>query len=839
MAVPYRAFSIRDYVANMRNVDVAKSRPFDGAYPLPPMEVKKFRYWSDELEKLKARGKEAKKRSIADIFAVAPHVEREDVGADYLDDEGEESDGGDPRVLALCDVKIKEKILEKRLKLSLPKKKERTHVDREDKPLNANFARIPKSSLRKGSEENASNLVPTPKKKRSKLKCLATESQKKSIETSKLTKQSKSEKDSMIRSQKLSKLENDQQNKSSDTGDSMGPEENTFPCVDNTKTQNLRAPSLCVNNHLVERGKNVVANEISDKDRNQQYESGKKKIDASLMAGNQVPPSTDDFPSYASSSRFFHLRNEDDNCDSSNDDMSRATTTSSIEFTDSHGRFPFSSPKGKAVNYDYSDLQHKSLSYWDSGEMLHSMVPFSDLKLQAVPCDVRYTDQGFCGLPLNSQGELLQFGSNECKGMFNPPMKPTSATPGYSTSLPLHNLDLSQFKDNIYGGSKEIELFKSPPIRNLVRETSRFPMFHEVPSNSHVYNMHNHKENNKRSGPVSQQTMRLMGKEFMIGKSNDDSQSSDDGNIWTDKEIIAVHHTASSLGLDTSSSKTPRFEQGWNLYHASKKSVENIIFDNKSQIHPLLTEKFPHFNPLTNRNHPSQLHPYFPSTPSKLFNVEKSHLQEPFVYRYGYDSARVNMSPNFADTKKQHTLPCPSRKSFEFPFLHPVCGDNMNSSSTLPSCLLSRKQHKETSATSYTSYFDVRDGFQPESSYAPRPASSFSNRQGSTSAPSHPLTPPNSRFMPTSVNLNNNQGYRIIPKVSTNNFDKGKVRRKRRADKLNLTRKKISNIDGFKRSSSVNEDHSRSIQSKVPLAATTKSGLISNLQRKLTPIFRF
>ena len=121
----------------MRSVDVVKCWPFDGdghgdeSVLLPPMEVPKFRWWSHEVELLrsaaaqrksshihqvesqkpdksteerrhnKAKARPPKKRSILEIFAVAPQIDSSadlEVGDDDDDDdaqvEGEDGDVG-------------------------------------------------------------------------------------------------------------------------------------------------------------------------------------------------------------------------------------------------------------------------------------------------------------------------------------------------------------------------------------------------------------------------------------------------------------------------------------------------------------------------------------------------------------------------------------------------------------------------------------------------------------------------------------------------------------------------------------------------------------------------
>ncbi|CAL5342889.1 unnamed protein product [Camellia sinensis] len=176
MAVKFEGFSIREYASKMRSVDVVKCWPFGGGSSdetrkedveasLPPITVKKFRWWSDLLKverskengesskascnetafelgnieaeemevalelsktvldreneklesvcsvKLKAKSRTQKKRSIVEIFAVAPQVERVDDDDedeyeydDEEEDSSEENEVHNSKVLALCDV---------------------------------------------------------------------------------------------------------------------------------------------------------------------------------------------------------------------------------------------------------------------------------------------------------------------------------------------------------------------------------------------------------------------------------------------------------------------------------------------------------------------------------------------------------------------------------------------------------------------------------------------------------------------------------------------------------------------------------------------------------------
>ncbi|XP_062195768.1 uncharacterized protein LOC133898943 isoform X2 [Phragmites australis] len=100
------AFSIRAYAESLRGTAAADLGPFGfAAKDLPPMEVRVFRWWEDELAAVKAaeadedededeeaapgKGRAPKKRSISDLFAAATPVDASDSGNAAEEDEEE------------------------------------------------------------------------------------------------------------------------------------------------------------------------------------------------------------------------------------------------------------------------------------------------------------------------------------------------------------------------------------------------------------------------------------------------------------------------------------------------------------------------------------------------------------------------------------------------------------------------------------------------------------------------------------------------------------------------------------------------------------------------------
>ncbi|XP_062216784.1 uncharacterized protein LOC133916884 [Phragmites australis] len=110
------AFSIRGYAESMRGTAAAELGPFGFTVKdLPPMEVRLFRWWENELAAVKAaeadeeeealgKGRAPKKRSISDLFAAAPPVDASDGGNAAEEDEEE----------ALCAIMRRTKLRRKR-----------------------------------------------------------------------------------------------------------------------------------------------------------------------------------------------------------------------------------------------------------------------------------------------------------------------------------------------------------------------------------------------------------------------------------------------------------------------------------------------------------------------------------------------------------------------------------------------------------------------------------------------------------------------------------------------------------------------------------------------------
>lgn len=223
MALAMQGFSIREYAARMRSVDVAKCWPFDEANEadvraaLPPMTIKKFRWWFDELKladgnnkaeedddqeeesdleettleclrrmkrvrkgksvkvvkvvkskKAKPKVKAPKKRSIVELFAVAPQVDRlnsDDDENGECSDDGEDGDEGSGEEAGIVDAGLRKRKVKKKGILSMLKKEKTVMI----KNLKNKDGVNKKKKMEKG--KNAAVELRSPKKeKTSKLK---------------------------------------------------------------------------------------------------------------------------------------------------------------------------------------------------------------------------------------------------------------------------------------------------------------------------------------------------------------------------------------------------------------------------------------------------------------------------------------------------------------------------------------------------------------------------------------------------------------------------------------------------------------------------------------------
>ncbi|GFS38585.1 hypothetical protein Acr_00g0058450 [Actinidia rufa] len=379
----------------------------------------------------------------------------------------------------------------------------------------------------------------------------------------------------------------------------------------------------------------------------------------------------------------------------------------------------FSCPSQNTVNFGSHSVQYQPLVHFSPKELMRSICSFPDWNQRAVIGEGRRMDEGFCGLPLNSQGELIQLSSSG-KGALNQLTRPTSILTGSSRNSAVHNtlknstVDLSKFKDkNCYGGAPAKDQLNTFPDWNCAKEFPNLPvcstsgisriqgtgrtdvhcLYSMGENNRSVYRLesdlelmnishhgqkqYNHVQNQIREGK-GPPTMRLMGKEFTVSRSSNDLLSFEDGKVWTDKQIIAEHRPANAA-IDSSSLER-RFQQDFIVRPDSdKQAFEDIACLSETQINqslqgrPLLVKPpgsgfpHPHLNckpdagyrnlyPATNGNLFPKLHPYLHSAAAASPPFSTQTPLFQDEFVFGYESLKpTSQIPKFASSPRGNT----------------------------------------------------------------------------------------------------------------------------------------------------------------------------------------
>ncbi|XP_050227301.1 uncharacterized protein LOC126676961 [Mercurialis annua] len=343
----------------------------------------------------------------------------------------------------------------------------------------------------------------------------------------------------------------------------------------------------------------------------------------------------------------------------------------------------------------------------------------------------------FYGLPLNSHGELIQVNSSGRVGSYphnsiNPgsfaefatqehrnkqaiPKGPLNLLPiqkNHNISLPAH-FGVTEVPNS---GALDVHL----PTSERGSSKSVYPLDSNVSSlNNSLNQCREYFQNQNIPGIIMAQlkdnpgnlstrtvqpTMRLMGKDVAVGRSNSDMQGFEDGSVWTDKEIIQEHRSSSndlnySIQLQLcseldKSKETLHFPLEFDSNWASSQSNSQVKAQEARASHPCFNWKtssaFKNGNLAGEQNATLHFHP------SDLLYKE-SNLKDPFIS--GAENAGMssqlpmptlrNTDPNLgwrpADFHYQQNLPNVRQSAFEFPFLHPDCNEQIQSSSFLSS----------------------------------------------------------------------------------------------------------------------------------------------------------
>ncbi|XP_010273442.1 PREDICTED: uncharacterized protein LOC104608991 [Nelumbo nucifera] len=273
---------------------------------------------------------------------------------------------------------------------------------------------------------------------------------------------------------------------------------------------------------------------------------------------------------------------------------------------------------------------YQSFGHLSSRDLMSSICSSVNLKKQRAVFRDKCIDEGFVGLPLNSQGELVPLHSSG-KGGY--PLKKQNTTMGTSSIFPMHNfiqpksiIDDSHAKEmHVVESALTKDSLKLFPDKAYQREDPKIPLpsrlgitglpstgSRELHRNDSVRgnNQSSHRldsdlnlmniscpgciqytptqnqtgkeqvqvEENRDCGFLlpTQPTMRLMGKDVTVGIRNKEVQGFEDGKIWTDKEIITEQRPAT---VDSSNSSLNGIFQHELIVHpVSEKSNETVTY---------------------------------------------------------------------------------------------------------------------------------------------------------------------------------------------------------------------------------------------------------------------
>ncbi|XVF16830.1 hypothetical protein REPUB_Repub10bG0065800 [Reevesia pubescens] len=260
-------------------------------------------------------------------------------------------------------------------------------------------------------------------------------------------------------------------------------------------------------------------------------------------------------------------------------------------------------------------LSHQPLYRLSPIEQIGKLCAVPEWKQKAVAFGEKYRGEEFFGLPLNSQGELVQAKSSG-EGRINQPKKSStlSVSSNSINHLPRNMDDHSIMKGKHFIESalpnNQLNLF---PAQNHMKENATVHSQARLgasglqgnrkdgycinpdrrcncsvclmDSDLNLMNIsfsgfgrYDQFQNQKEKGLTHDSpppTMRLMGKDVTICRSGNEREGFADGKVWTDKEIIKEHHPQSTAFRNSYVDR--HFEQDWLLDPASGKFKEPAV----------------------------------------------------------------------------------------------------------------------------------------------------------------------------------------------------------------------------------------------------------------------
>lgn len=358
----------------------------------------------------------------------------------------------------------------------------------------------------------------------------------------------------------------------------------------------------------------------------------------------------------------------------------------------------------------------------------------SDYKERVGALSERCIDEEFYGLPLNSHGELMQMSSSGKVG-FEWLKKSTLISS--TRSYPHNSVPPRSLGDSVIEKRPTEQAVARVPLNLLhtqkihdVQIPARFGV-NELPntgrpdvhfSNSWTQYGQDHKgtqtihlkENSDNIAlKTVRPTMRLMGKNVAIGRSDTEMQGFEDGKIWMDKDIIQECHPTNILGnslhkrhIQQDRVLCPSFGKSEETLHYPVETENNQASQRsfwvkvpESRSHPYVNWKsnaaFRNGDLSVNRiAASSQMHPSTcPYSPLDMLYKE-ANLQESIIS--GAETVSISshlpvlsssletrpcMSWIPAKINCQQNLPHARKSVFGFPFLHPDCNEHVQSSS--------------------------------------------------------------------------------------------------------------------------------------------------------------
>ncbi|KAK1388778.1 hypothetical protein POM88_016956 [Heracleum sosnowskyi] len=514
-------------------------------------------------------------------------------------------------------------------------------------------------------------------------------------------------------------------------------------------------------------------------------------------------------------------------------------------------------PESASEKYPGQILKYHPIPHLSPKELMRSICSPPEMEQRGLMHLGRPKNEDYIGLPLNSHGEYIQLQSSG-KGGFNQMMRPaiftdSSRTMAFCSELPSNQEDhilFSNYDDgpppekqcnflSAKGQAKDNSNFmesfrlgttsRNDASLDFLRESchSIYPQksgieLMNIPSQSNlndqrwnhtnVTNVHRERHSDIVLGNGTQPTMRLMGKEFSIGKNY--SNLHEGKNVWMDNQIM-VHHDGDIISNESS---RRHFQPDLMMRPGTGKN-KKIASSSEIQINMLSQSVFQIVPPdsrftsvavgcQTNAVYENacrafggvpipQPYPYYPPENSPAIFSKGSSSHEPFVCEReslpvnqqpvrasSSHNSYQNLSSNFVENCRKVSQPFSPSSAFKFPFLYNDLGEHAqpyNCQSSLKSMtpsLINTTQVNETMIGSFQIYSDAADSHQPrmssnnfpktrpvccktDASYMHNPLTIQSPLQNGLDLASVARPPPvRPRLLPTST-TNNKREYRL------------------------------------------------------------------------------